>query len=204
MPVTIEHIEEIYYQFRKAQSDYNNRGFRLPKDFEDHFNIKFKEANKKALIKISGWFLTKWGNINPYDYFLCGFELYKKGFTYTKFFDEKILLLYKARDKNKKREIEITKKSLIKSALFVKKWMTENNASLYDYINTREGNHRLAVEHYLKNKIDASFIVFLIRKGMILTDNDRALIPYVQENFRNIKYELDGMKIFVRKMEEKL
>ena len=60
MPVTTDHIENTYFQFRKAQADYNDRGFRMPKDFEKHFNTKFKEPNKKKLIKITGFFLTKW------------------------------------------------------------------------------------------------------------------------------------------------
>jgi len=203
MSVTPEHIEEIYFQFRKAQADFNNRGYRMPKDFELHFNTKFKEQNKKALIKITGWFLTKWQNINPYDYFICGFELYKS-FTYMKFFDEKILLLYKTRDKNKKRNVKITKKKLIESACFVKKWMNENNGTLYDYINSREGYQRIAIDHYLKDKIDASFLVFLIKKGMILTDNERSVIPYVQANFRKITFALNDMKDFLKKLERKL
>ena len=69
MPVSIEDIEYIYRCFRKAQGDSKNRGFRMPKDFEKHFNEKMIEVNKKPLMKITGWFLTKWRNIDPYTYF---------------------------------------------------------------------------------------------------------------------------------------
>lgn len=204
MSVTVEHIEIIYHAFRKSQSDFFNRGYRMPKDFEGHFNDKFSENNKKILIKITGWFLTKWHNIDPYLYFKCGFELYDKRFTYAKFFDDKILLLYITRDKNKKREVRITKQQLIDSAVFVKKWMNKYNLSLNEYIHLREGNLLLAVDHYLKNKIDASFFVFLIQKGMILTDEDRSLIPYIHSNFRKIRFGLNDIKDFVIKLEDKL
>lgn len=204
MSVKIEYIEQIYINFREAQADYNNRGFRLPKNFEDHFNKKFKEQNKKALIKISGWFLTKWSNINPYDYFICGFELFKKGFTYTRFFDDKIILLYKTRDKNKKREVHITKKRLVESALYVKKWIEKNNIDLYKYMSIRDGYQKIVIKHYLENKIDATFLVFLIQKGMLLNDIERSMIPYVQVNYRKIIFGLNEIKDFMRKLEEKI
>lgn len=203
MPVTINDIERIYRAFRRAQSDFNNRGYKIPSDFENHFNTKFKENNKKELIKITGWFLTKWQNIDPYGYFLCGFELYKS-FSYMKFFKDKILLLYMTKDQNQKREIKITKKGLINSAIFVKKWMNENNCTLNEYMKLRDGKQLIAIDHYLKNHIDASFFLFLITKGMILTDQDRSLIPYIQINYRKISFGLNDLKEFIVKLEEKL
>lgn len=205
MSVTPEHIERIYVAFRKAQADHFNRGYRLPKNFEDHFNNKFKEQNKKALTKITGWFLTKWQMIDPYMYFKCGFELHDKRFSYMKFFNEKILLLYKTRDKIQKREIRITKQKLIESAKFVKGWMKKNNCfSIYDYMNEREGNQKIAIDHYLKNKIDASFLVYLIREGMLISDTERSCIPYVQRNYRKIIFGLNDIKDFTKKLGERL
>jgi hypothetical protein len=204
MPVTVDHIESVYRAFRKAQADYHNRGYRMPKDFETHFNTKFKETNKKILIKITGWFLTKWQNVDPYEYFKCGFELYENRFTYVKFFKEKILLLYKTRDKNKKREVRITKEGLVKSAMFIKKWMDENNSTLEMYMHERIGEQKLAVDHYLKDKIDASFFVYLMRRGMILSDNDRACIPYIHANFRKISFALNDIRDFTKKLGDKL
>ncbi len=205
MPVTPKHIEKIYFHFRKAQADHFSRGFRMPKDFEKHFDTKFAEQNKKALIKITGWFLTKWQNIEPYDYFRCGFELHDKNFSYMKFFHEKILMLYKTRDQNKKRKVKITKQGLVNSAKFVKKYMNDYSInSLYDYIGTSEGNQKIAVEHYLANLIDASFFVYLLNKGMKLTDHERGLVPYIGTNYRRIMIELKEMKAFVKKLEGKL
>lgn len=203
MTIPIDKIKEIYLQFRKAQSFAKNRGYRMPKDFEKHFNEKMAEVNRKALIKVTGWFLTKWQNIDPYTYFLCGFELFSS-FSYTTFFNEKIILLYIRKDKNNKRDINTTKKGLIKSAKFVKTWMNENNKTLSQYIHTREENLRVAIDHYLKNKIDASFFVFLIKKGMQLTDEDRSLIPYIQEKYRKIYFALNDIDDFLEKLEEKL
>lgn len=204
MSVKIEDIKEVYRTFLKVQATFNNRGYRMPKDFENHFNFKLKEQNKKSLIKITGWFLTKWQDIDQYKYFMCGFELYDNRFTYVKFFKDKILLLYKTKDKNKKREIKVTKQGLINSAFFVKKWMQKNNATLNDYIKARNGHKKVAIDHYLKNKIDASFFVFLIRKGMILTDDDRSMIPYIQSKFRKIGFGLNDIQNFLVKLEDKL
>ena len=204
MSVTPEHIEKIYVQFRKAQADHFNRGYRLPKNFTEHFNSKFSEQNKKALIKVTGWFMTKWQMIDPYRYFQCGFELHDKRFSYMKFFNEKILLLYKTRDKIQKREIQITKEIIVKSAKFVKMFMEDNRITLNEYMSLRAGNQRLAIDHYLKNHIDASFLVYLIRKGMILTDTERSVIPYVQKNYRKIIFGLNDIKDFVDKLGERL
>lgn len=205
MSITVEHIEKIYYAFRKAQADHFGRGFRMPKNFEQHFEDKFKEQNKKKLIKITGWFLTKWQNIDPYQYFRCGFDLFDKRFSYMKFFNEKILLLYINKDKNNKREIKVTKQALVDSAYFVKRYMSNNGlSSLDDYIHETDGNRKVAVEHYLKNKIDASFFVFLLGRGMILTDNERCDIPYIQTNFRKLKFNLEDMKDFLKKLGDKI
>jgi len=201
----IEQIKNIYFQFRKAQADFNNRGFRMPKDFEEHFKKKLAPINQKNLIKITNWFNTKWSNIDPYLYFKCGFDLYNKNFTYVKFFNEKILMLYKTKDKNEKRQVRVTKEKLIESAKFVKQYMRDNEIlSLQEYIDTNDGNQKLAVSHYLKNNIDASFFVFLIKKGMKLSDTDRSFIPYISANYRNINVMLNEMKSFLSKIEKRL
>jgi len=202
----IENIEETYRNFRKAQADHHNRGYRMPKNFEDHFKKKLNSINQKKLTKITGWFSTKWSNIDQYTYFKCGFDLYKHRFTYVKFFNEKILLLYKQRDKNDKREIRVNKTKLIESAKFLKKYMSNNEIfTLQEYIDTSDGNRKLAVTHYLKNKIDSFFFVFLLKKGMRLTDIDRGYIPYISKHYRSINVLLaNDLKSFLKKIEERL
>ena len=208
MSVAIEDIKKTYIQFRRAQSSSKKRGFRVPKDFENFFNSKrMSEHNKKNLIRITKFFITKWSNIDQYTYFLCGFELFKR-FTYNDFKNDeklhKVMLLYIQKDKNRKREIDITKKGLINSAKFVKEWMRVNNKNFNEYIHHRDGKSIIAVDHYLKNKIDASFFVFLINQGMILTDNDRSLIPYIQAKYRKIVYGLRDISDFIKKLEVRL
>lgn len=203
MSISIKDIENIYIQFRRAQSFANSRGFRPTKNFEKYFNEKMKEFNKKFLIEITKFFITKWSHINPYIYFQCGFELLKT-FSYKNFFNPKIMLLYIQKDKNKKREINITKKGLINSAIFVKEWMRNNNKTFNQYIHHKEGNLKIAIDHYLRNKIDASFFVFLIRYGMNLTDDDRSLIPYIQEKYRKIYFGLNDINDFTKKLEVKI
>jgi len=201
--MNIEQIEQVYYQFRKAQADFNNRGFRMPKNFEDHFKKKLSEINQKKLAKITNWYNTKWSNIDPYIYFTCGFELYKKRFSYIKFFEEKILVLYIQRDKNEKRQTRVTKEKLISSAKFIKKYIKDNKIqSLQEYMDTNDGNQKLAVSHYLKNEIDSSFFVFLLKKGMRLSDTDRSFIPYISKHYRIINVMLVDIKPFLNKMEE--
>ena len=198
----IEQIQEVYFKFRKAQADYNNRGFRMPKKFEEHFKKKLSLVNQKKLVKATNWFNTKWSNIDPYVYFTCGFELYKKRFSYIKFFEEKILLLYIQRDKNEKRQIRVTKEKLVVSAKFVKKYMRDNKIyTLHEYMDTNDGNQKLAVSHYLKNEIDSSFFVFLIKKGMKLTDIDRSFIPYISKHYRTINIMLVDIMSFLNKIE---
>ena len=175
----------------------------MPKNFEDHFKKKVSAIYQKKLVKATNWFNTKWSNIDPYIYFTCGFELYKKRFSYIKFFEEKILLLYIQRDKNEKREIRVTKEKLIASAKFIKKYIKENHiSSLQEYMDTNDGNQKLAVSHYLKNRIDSSFFVFLLKKGMRLTDVDRSFIPYISKHYRVINVMLVDIKPFLDKIEE--
>ena len=201
--MNIEQIEQVYYQFRKSQADFNNRGFRMPKNFEEHFKKKLSEINQKKLAKITNWYNTKWNNIDPYRYFTCGFELYKKRFSYVKFFEEKILVLYIQRDKNEKRQTRVTKEKLISSAKFIKKYIQDNKiSSLQEYMDTNDGNQKLAVSHYIKNEIDSSFFVFLLKKGMRLSDTDRSFIPYISKHYRIINVMLVDIKPFLDKMEE--
>jgi len=114
-------------------------------------------------------------------------------------------MLYKTKDKNEKRQVRVTKEKLIESAKFVKQYMRDNEIlSLQEYIDTNDGNQKLAVSHYLKNNIDASFFVFLIKKGMKLSDTDRSFIPYISANYRNINVMLNEMKSFLSKIEKRL
>lgn len=181
---------DIYAAFRKAQSEFKNRGYKLPKDFSKTL-AKMTEQNKKALLKATDFFNTKWANIDPYEYFSAGFDVYKT-FTYTKFFDEKVMALYKTKDKNRKRNMNVTKASLKKSSDWVKRYMKKNGIrSLKEYCRRRNGGVSLITEHYRINRVDKMFVVYLINKGVLrLTDSDRNLMPYVVEQYRECLMKL--------------
>jgi len=187
---------DIYIEFRRAQSSASNRGFRIPKDFEAHLNKKMPKKNREALILATNFFNTKWMNVNPYNYFECGFELLKS-FTYIQFFDQRVMNLYKTKDKNHKREMEIDKDDLKGSIEFVKNWISKYEDDILDlrgYCSLREGGRSKVVDHYLQNKVDKYFVVYMINKGYLrLTDEDRALIPYIVDQYRECLIKLKEM-----------
>jgi hypothetical protein len=82
--------------------------------------------------------------------------------------------------------------------------MNENGKTFNQYINARDNHLRVAIDHYIRNKIDAAFLVFMMRKGMLLTDDDRSLIPYVHQKYRKIYFGLNDLGDFLKKLEEKL
>jgi hypothetical protein len=186
---------DIYVAFRRAQSNILNRGFRIPKDFDKHLNSKMSKSNKDALILATGYFNTKWQNINPEVFFDCGFELFKK-FTYVQFFDERVMNMYKAKDKNRKREMEVNKEKLKESSAFVQKFMTSNEMkSLKEYCRRRNGESLIVVEHYLKGHIDKYFFVYLIDKRLILlNEDDKTMIPYIIEQYRECLQKLKELQ----------
>ena len=191
---------DVYIAFRKAQAESNNRGYRIPKDFDKHINTKMSKKNREALILATKYFNTKWNNINPDRFFEYGFEIYKS-FTYVQFFEEKVLNLYKTKDKNRKREMEIYKDAFSDSLKWVKYYTSKYNYNeekikgIRDYCNLREKNFSIPIQHYLHNKIDKYFLVFLISKGLLkLTDEDRAMIPYIIEQYRECLYKLKDLK----------
>jgi len=192
-------IENIYYYYRKAQSSIKGKGFRMPKNFEEHFNKRMNSLTRESLRKATRYFNTKWSNIDPYNYFLCGFEVYKT-FSYNKFFDEKILNLYIRRSNIKKREMVIKKKQMEKSvallALYMKKFEISTLRGLCSKING-EGNHAI-INLYIKDKIDKFTVCWLIMRGYLkLNDNDMAVIPYISEQYRNVTDVLKEINGFV-------
>ncbi len=195
------HAEEIYNSFRRAQAQSNNRGFQMPKNFEKHLNNKMSEKNRDALTLATKWFNTKWSRVDPLRFMECGFELFKS-FSYTKFFDRRVLNLYIQKDKHLKRDIELCKGKMRDSALFVKKYMTEHDIpSLSRYCMMKSGHVNIAINHYIGNHIDKYFIVWLMSIGFLhLDDDNRALVPYITGQYRDILASLDNVSGFLRKL----
>jgi len=197
--------EDIYYFFRKAQSESKGRGFRLPKDFESHLQNRFTVKNRESLIMVTGFFNTKWENVDPFRYFQCGFELLKT-FSYINFFDPRVMRLYIQKDKNIKRELSNCKREITNSVVFVKKYMKNNNIITFnDYTQITNGNRSIIVKHYTQNKVSKFFVVWMIVLGKIsLSDNDVAWIPYISDQYREIRVKLDEIGPFLRKIQRKL
>lgn len=196
---------DIYYFFRKAQADTKGRGFRMPKDFDAHLNNKFTAKNREALLLATKYFNSKWLNVEPYEYFKCGFELYKT-FSYAMFFRSKVLRLYIEKDKNKKRELGVNKRQIVGSVKYIKRYMSENKIfMLDDYLSKKDGRKKIIVDHYMRNKVDKFLLVYLIKIGkLILTDDDRAYMPYIIEQYREIKSIVEEMNGFLREAVKKM
>lgn len=197
--------EEIYIAFRQAQSRSKGRPYRLPRDFEKFLNTRLSEKNREALILVTKYFNTKWRNNDPFRYFECGFELFKN-FSYMKFFDTRIMRLYVQRDKHIKRDAQINKQNLADSAIFVKRFIKQNHiASIPRYCMMYRDGRSLPVHHYMQNKIDKFFLVFLIKEGFVkITDDERPLIPYITEHYRDIIESLKNINGFIKDLKERI
>ena len=196
---------DVYYNFRKAQSESKGRGFRMPKDFDSHLEKKFSEKNREALLLATQYFNTKWTNVNPYRYMQCGFEMFKT-FSYVKFFDPRIMRLYVQKDKNIKREMNVNKKAIVESVKFIKRFMKENNIHmLRNYLQMKNGHKKVIVDHYVHGSIDKYLLVWLVKTGkLVLNDDDRACMTYIVHQYRKIGEKLQEINGFMRKVGEKL
>jgi len=194
-------MEDVYFEFRRAQAQRNNRGFRMPKDFEKHINTKMSAKNRDALELSTKYFNTKWKNVNIFRYMECGFEILKT-FSYTKFFDPRVMNLYVQRDKNLKRDMKICKSSMGSSLKFIKEYIKDNEIpSVSRYCMLKNGYINIIVEHYLNNYVDKFFIVWLMKIGVLNLDDDNlALVPYISEQYREIVVKLDEASEFLKKL----
>ena len=194
---------DVYVAFRKAQANYHSRPYRLPKDWVKHFT-NMSEANQEAMFMAAERFNTRWSNINMEKYLGVGFDLIGKGFTYTRFFDKRVMALYMERDKMEKRNLVLNKAEIVKSGSFVVKYMG-GRGFLKEYARKRDNFQSVPIRHYIHGKIDQHFLTWLIKeKYLILEDSDRTQIPYIIEKYRDYAAVLDEMKDFMRLLKSKL
>lgn len=194
---------DVYVAFRKAQSSFHSRPYRLPKDWDKHFSERMSKKNRDALTLAAKYFNTKWRNVNMEKFFSVGFDLIGKSFSYIRFFDPRVMALYIERDKINKRNLEMNKKSFILSAKYVKnKW---GKGRLKHYARARVGQESVAIRDYIRGNIDQFFLTWLIReKYLLLEDLDRVQIPYIVEKYREYLARLEDMNSFIVKVKEKL
>lgn len=196
---------DVYVKFRQAQSRFLNRPYRLPKDFESFVKKRMSDANRKNLEKATQYFNTKWSNIDIERYFDYGFELFGKGFSYSRFLDSRLVKYYIDKDKNLKRESDNVAEGLKKSIVFVKKWINKNCkeskiSPITIYCNKSDEKVRLPIKHYLKNDIHRLFLTWLIREGYFHPkDYEINYITYISENFRT---NIEALNEFNKLMEK--
>lgn len=188
-------VKDIYVLFRKQQSLFFERGFKIPKDWVAFYN-KMETSKRNALEKITNNFNTKWQNINPEEYFKTGFKLFGKTFSYHKFFDRKIIKQYIQVDRNKKRNSNINKRKVADSVKFLKKETKQKGLSIKEYC--KENNNSNIVLNYIKNNIDIYTLVLLDRKGIVNINMDlENQLPYFKDNKRQAYYYIkDNMNFF--------
>lgn len=196
--------EDVYVAFRKAQSFAKSRPYRLPKDWSKHYQ-KMSLDNRNALSQVTHFFNTKWKEIDPEQYFLCGFELLKT-FSYHNFTFPQVIKLYIQKDKAIKRQTRMNKGKIVQSVKFVKDYMGMTNMkSFLVYCNTRVNNRLLPVKHYLENYLDIAFLTWLLKDKLIrLNDDERAMIPYVVDKYRENVLQLESIQDFLNKLRKML
>jgi hypothetical protein len=180
---------DIYKIFRKCQGDAKGSGYRLPKDWDAHYKNKMTSENRLCLDTVTGFFNTKWQNIDPETYFTLGFEIFGMRFTYRKFLDRKTMLHYIQKDKMEKREIGLVQEDIKSSVDFVKRYVNGQavGSKIIQYCSMKDGMMGLPVKHYLENKITKTFMVFLMWYGFY-TPNEEELnkMPYVTAHYRDV------------------
>jgi len=197
-------ILDIYTSFRRSQGGFNNRPYRIPKDFNKFLFETMSEKNREYLTYATKNFNTKWRHIDPNRFFDCGFEAFGKNFSYVRFFDRKVLNLYIERDKNLKRAQKISRAAIIDDIKFIKRYLGKGmieqvkGSPLINYCCLEENGQLIPIRHYLLNGISRYIIVWMIDRGYLrLKDGDRELLPLILENYREYLDEVKSMDNFV-------
>lgn len=190
--------QDIYICFRTVQGSVLNRPYRIPKDWNNHFENKMKPEQRETLRKMKRYLATTWSNVDLEKYFMCGFELYK-GFSYHQFFNPQVINLYITKQKNLKRKCSNIKADFVESAKYVKKKMIELKINtLKEYCGLKNGFQYLAVEDYIKGKINQYFFGYLIYSGCLsrnVFDDDQ--IQEIVQKWSNLRNEIiDNISFF--------
>lgn len=196
---------DVYRAFRKAQSSFNNRGFRLPKDWVKYFSEKLTDSQQYMLTRASKYFSTVWSDIDINMYFECGFELYPK-LNYHLFFKKQIMDLYKRKDKALKNDNRNMKMNIVKSSIFVKTYMMGRDYRhlFNDYCKlTIDGRH-VIVDHYLQNKVNGYFLSWMVAEGYLNIYDYEFVLPSIIKNYRSmynkLMYNMDFLNEIKRKV----
>ena len=193
-------IQDIWFAFQKAKACAKNRGYnRKIKSFSAIWE-KRKPEERENIRKMHRFLLTTWQNIDIDKYFSCGFELWKN-FTYTKWFDPKIIELYVLKERNDRIKDDEIKTSLVNSAKFIKNYIKDNDIKDFRVYSRKRDNHELlCINHFIQNKISKWMLAFLIiNKYCIIEPEDWFKINDIKSNLLNFKFEFKENKNFIDK-----
>ena len=202
---------DVYVAFRRAHTNHKGTtGFRLPKDWEKHRTTRMTEYNQACLYKMTVHFNTTLSNINMDKYMACGFELYGDTFSYRKFCDQKILNLYMTHDKQKKRKMQASVDEIDATFEFLKGEMgvkprRDGYGQLQNFCKFRDGEVKFIINTYLKGKVDMMTLTYCIfRRYLTLTDDERALTPYIADRYRELVENMQDVKNYIERKELEL
>lgn len=195
---------QVYCAFRRAQSLSTGKPYRLPKSWEAQM-AKMSEPNLRSLERTAGYFNTTYSAVDLEEYMKCGFELYK-GFTYTSLLKKEVLQHYIQKDKVKKRKVNASKEDIDNTFENIHDYLNDvecrkGYSKLQSFCKDREGEVRKIINLYNKGLIDQmTFIYCINKKYIVLTDDERALIPYISQRYRDL---LDNLYDVIEYIQEK-
>lgn len=191
---------DVFMSYKNAEKEFNNgRPFRIPKNWDSYFENR-PERMKKVLEKASLYFMTKWERIDMDEYMRCGFSVFGKKFKIDSnrfFFNYAVIKKYIHRDKEKKSGFSFIKEKFDSSKKFMNEYMSKMTVNPeisleIQYCQINNSNVSVPIIHYVKNRIDKYFLVYLIKNGYLsLTEEEKSIVPEVVRNYRKYSLLLD-------------
>lgn len=189
---------DIYVIYNEVKKEITGKGYRLPKDFDYHYQNKLNKSSQDGLQGLADRLNTIWQDIDIYRYMCIGFKLYKS-FNYSKLLDEKILSTYIRQDKEIKRNIYMDKNKIKQSLKYAKSKVDKTNTK--DVLMEYSRDSRQVISDYLYNRIDGGFLFWLINDKYIkLDDLEKNIIPYVIRNEKELKNQLVNIRGFLNSL----
>jgi len=197
----------IYKAYRQVKAQQNNKGIRLPKDWESYFKNNLNKPTQDNIQELTDMFNTRLCHINLYEYMAAGFDILK-GFTYKHFMDDRVMDRYIHNDKMKKRYWSFDKPpGIIKSLLYIygctDSYTTSIDATLKQYCkktNIHDAIHD-AIHDYISNKITTSFMVWIIKDRYITpSELEWSMMPFISGNKKSIFNDINKNHEWLKKL----
>lgn len=195
---------EVFHTYQVVRARVKCQALRMPKDFDTYFNSKLLPIHRENIRKMARYSITVWQNIDIEEYFKCGFEVFKT-FYFDKFFDKRIIALYKDKMRIAKFAEKNLKQDLIDSAKYLKQKMHEFEIkTLEEYCKHSKGHFPIIFEDYLKNKVNAHLIVYCQMKKYISLKEDICYeyLSTIIDRYRDYRAEVSRNIEFLNKIED--